>query len=208
MRLISRVRDSYDYLLTSRDQRERVYKRMDSLMLDLSTLDYFKIAKSRYFHQLETRDATLYLTRLMNGDYRYFSHSLFLDRYDRIMVVVVGTRLFVLVRRDKDKSMENITPFLRDKSFSLERLATMLRMESDMGPLVGVCSLNRHEFVPFIPQMSNLLKVIGMTNEEVVQEMENALIMDNPDPAMPDISDKDRIVQHGFDLKTSFRNVK
>lgn len=207
MRLISRVRDSYDYLLTSRDQRERVYKRKDSLMFDLTDTFFLSFIKTRVFHQLPTRDATLFLTRLLNGDYRIFNRSFYLDRYDRIIFVVVGTRPFLVVLRDKDKTLENITPFLRDFIQDFNRLPALLRKETDIGPLVAI-KHNRHEFSPFIPQMSNLLKVIGMTNEEVVQEMENAMIMDNPDPAMPDISDKDRIVQHGFDLKTSFRNVK
>lgn len=208
MRLICSKRDCYDYLLVSRDQRERVYKRNPVLMLDLKEAYFSPISKTHNFHQLASRDATLYLYRLVRGYYGMFSSKAAFGRYDRIHVIVVGSRLFILVKRDLDKKIEDITAFLKDASFDLYRLATLIRREVDIGPLVGVTGFGQHEMTSYIPYMADLLKIVNMTNEEVVQELENAMIADNPDPAMPDISDKDRIVQHGFDLKTSFRKVK
>lgn len=209
MRLICSKRDSYDYLLHSRDPHARVYKRNPVLMLDLVGNTYFvPLPKSHNFHQLPSRDATLYLNRLLNGYYGMLDITTGLARYDRIHVIVVGTRLFILVKRDLTKEVENITSRLRDKSVDTVRLAAAIRAAADVGPIVGVASYNRNEFTSYIPEMANLLRVVNMTNEQVVQELENAMIEDDPDPAMPNISDKDRIVQHGFDLKTSFRSNK
>lgn len=209
MKLICSKRDSYDYLLHSRDPHARVYSRNPVFMLDLVGSSYFvSLPKSHNFHQLPSRDATLYLNRLLNGYYGMLDSRAALGRYDRVHVLVVGTRLFVLVKRDLTKGVDDVTNLVKDRSVDHKQLASTIRAASDLGPLVGLASYNRNEFTSYIPEMANLLRVVNMTNEQVVQELENAMIEDDPDPAMPNISDKDRIVQHGFDLKTSFRSNK
>lgn len=206
MRLICSKRDCYDYLLVSRDQRDRVYKRNPSLMMDLVKETYFTPhSKTRNFHQLPTLDSTLYLQRLLTSYYRMLDSRVALARFDRLHVIVVGTRLFLVVKRDLNKSVDNVTSFIKDKSHDLQTLAAFIRSAADVGPIVGVTYYNRNEFTPYIPEMHSLVKTLGLTNEEIAQEIENAMIEDNPDPTLPNVSDKDRIVQHGFDLKTSFR---
>lgn len=208
MRLICSKRDSYDYLLHSRDPHARVYKRNPVFMVDPTKVDYFTApVKTAAFHQLPSRDGTLYLSRLLNSYYGMFPFVV-INRYDKLHFLVVGTRPFVLVKRELSKKVDDITPYLKDKSFDLYSLAQQVRQVAGVGPLLGVTLVGRYEFAPYIPEMANLLRAIGMTNEQVVQELENAMIEDDPDPAMPNISDKDRIVQHGFDLKTSFRSNK
>ena len=54
-------------------------------------------------------------------------------------------------------------------------------------------------------RIEHLFKV---QKEQIYQDIELYLWHDNNIDTMKNISDKDRIVQHGYDIKTSFRNCK
>ena len=212
MRVISKVRDFYDYLCQDRDPHARIYTRdqMYSLVED----HYIPIsAKTPVFKTLETRDATQFLTDLLIGHYKTYKYSTF-KHNDRICLLVVGTQYFVLAIDSLHKlkaDVRNVTDSIKDLSAVANiDIAGQLRKEANIGPVLAV-ELRGHgndrTFMAYIPKLEDIISVLKISAKQVVQNLENALIEDNPDPAMPDISDKDRLVQHGFDPKSSFRNV-
>lgn len=211
MRILSNFKDYYDYVANIYSDPKIIYDRP---------------LKNKTYIDFKYNDKTL--PHIMKKIF-ILNNNIEKEKYDNLNVLIIGNRLFTILNKKNtskvlseeylikftslkyryyyDKEYKNINNFV---NFTDDKLINICRKTKMPVMLFGIDNRDKIFYLErFCPILNNYGISKYISPEKIYQEISyivGNLIYESPDLKPPvEISDKDKILKAGFDLKTSFR---